>query len=100
MERVGCRAIRQLRGRDGFAAPRQVSRRKVVVQFLEGGLDGICVDPFSALRQPGALLLGESRGKFGEGLQQRTGHGIGGNEIRDLFRHIAQHQLRRRITFP
>ncbi len=99
MERVGRCAIRQRRGCDGFAARRQISGREIVVQLLECGLDGVCVNPFRALGQPGAIRLGESRGKFGEGLQQRACHGIGWNEIGNLFRHIAQHQPRRRIAF-
>ena len=98
MERVGGRAIRQRRGRDGIAARRQISGREIVVQLLECRLDRICIDQFSALGQPGALRLGESRGKFGEWLQERACHRIRWNEIGNLFRHIAQHQLRRRIA--
>src|ERR1700674_781504 len=56
------------------------------------------VDFFRSLRQSHSLRFGESRGKIRERFQKCAGQWIGGNQIRNLLRNIAKHQLRRGIT--
>ena len=45
-----------------------------------------------------AIRFQNRRGKFRERLKQRAGHRIGGNQIRNLLRHVAQRDFRWRIA--
>jgi len=88
-ERVGGRAVRERRGRDGFATGWEIRRSDVVVEFAERGRHRSRVNALGFLGKAIAIGFGKVRREFRERLQQRAGERIGGSEIGDLLGQVA-----------
>ena len=97
-EGIGGFAVRQgLRGH-GLAAGREIGLRQVVVQLAEGWGQGGDVKRFGAPGQPRALGVRKTCRKLREGQEQRAGQRLGGNQLRNLLRQIAQGGPRRGVA--